>query len=103
MAALDVSHEGHRDRSGDLVLDCKDIFDVPVITLGPDLATGARLDQLDRHSDSIAELAQAAVCYIGDSQDPADLAGRGISAAKAEGRVARDDKELPIARQLRDD
>src|SRR5208282_2311958 len=78
---------------GDLVLHRKNIGEVAVIALGPEMPAGRRLDQLRGHPHSIAGLAHAAFKHVAHAQLAPDLFHVDRAALEGEARVARDDEQ----------
>ena len=54
-------------RLGDLVLHGKDVSEIAVVTLGPDMLAALGFDQLRSDADAIAGFAQAAFEHIADT------------------------------------
>jgi hypothetical protein len=53
-----------RYRLRDLILDRKDVYEVTVVTLGPDMIAGLCLDKLGGDTDAVTGLAQAAAMLL---------------------------------------
>jgi hypothetical protein len=64
---------GYRYRFGDLVLRREDVGEIAIVTLGPVVVAGLRLDQLRGHPDAVAGLAQAAFEHIAHTELEPDL------------------------------
>lgn len=70
---LDPAEEGRGDRRCDFILDSENVFDLPVVALGPDVGFGLAVDELDGHSDPVHRLAHAALDNVVDSEFTGDL------------------------------
>ena len=78
------------DRAGDaidnLVLDLKQVSYVAVITVGPEVVTSLRLDQLGGHPDSASHPAQASLENVANAKLASNLPnGRGASLVREAG------------------
>ncbi len=56
------------DGGGDLVLDGEDVGELAVVALGPDVAVGRGVDQLDGDAHPVAGLAHAALDHVLDAE-----------------------------------
>ena len=65
---LDPAGQGGRDGGGDLVLDGEDVGELAVVALGPDVAVGRGVDQLDGDAHPVAGLAHAALDHVLDAE-----------------------------------
>src|SRR6185436_3556457 len=61
------------DAEGDLILEREDVAERAIVSLGPDMGTGRRLDELASDADAVASLAQAAFEHVPDAEFAADL------------------------------
>jgi hypothetical protein len=71
----------------------KNVGEVAVVTLGPDMLAGLRLDQLCSDAESVAGLAQAAFEHVTHAQFAPDLFHIDRAARGSEGRVGGDHKQ----------
>ena len=98
-----MSGEDRDDRAGNLILDCKDIFELSIVSFGPTVGAGRGIDELRRDADAIAGAADAAFEDVTDAKLATDLPDVRRLAFVLEARVAGDDEQLGEARQLGDD
>jgi hypothetical protein len=56
-----VAAQGTRDAPGDVILHRKDVVELPVETVRPSVVAGCHLNELHRHTQAIAGLANAAL------------------------------------------
>src|SRR5262249_1742892 len=56
------------DRRGDLVLEVEDVFHDAVVSVGPDMLAGLRIDELTGDAHAIAALAHAAFEDVADAE-----------------------------------
>ena len=63
-----------RDRLGDFALNGKDIGQVPIVGLGPDMRVVAGIDQLRDHPDTITRALHATFHDVRDPELLTDLA-----------------------------
>ncbi len=56
--------EGRHNVPGDLILHREDIFQHPVIALGPQVRAGRRVDELGRNADPLGRFAHTALQHI---------------------------------------
>src|ERR1051325_7430055 len=54
-------HYGHCDRLSNFVLNCKNVGQIPVIRLGPDVLTGAGLYRLGANAGAITGFSQTSL------------------------------------------
>jgi len=71
---------------GDLVLHCKDVGEIAVVALGPDMVADLGLDQLRSDADPIAGFTQAAFEHISHTQLASDLFHIDREASVGQGR-----------------
>ena len=100
---LDASRQGRDHRCGHLVLDCEDVRKLAVIAVGPDMAIGFGIDELDGDAHPIARLAYAAFDQIVDRKLLGDLFHVDRLALVSGRGIAGDDQEISEARELGDD
>src|SRR5712692_2494910 len=84
---------------GDLVLHRKDVREIAVVALGPDVVAGFGLDQLRGDADAVAGFTQAAFEHVAHAKLAPDLAKVRGFALVGKARIAGDDEE---PRQPRD-
>jgi hypothetical protein len=96
---------GNSDRHSlsDLVLQRKDVGEIAVVALGPDVLASLGLDQLRSDADAIAGLAYAAFEHIAHTELAPNLLHIDRAALVSEAGVARDDEQRGIAGQRGDD
>ena len=80
----------------------KDVGEVAVITLGPNVVAGRGFDQLSSDTDAVAGFTQAAFEHVAHAQFAPDLANLDRAALVGEAGVTRDDEQRRIARQCGD-
>ena len=99
----DRAHErvGHVPR--DLLLHREHIREVAVVPGGPDVCVGGGIDEIDRHPDTVAGVADRALNDVADAQSVCDLTESEMAAFQRLGRRSRDDLEAPDLRKLPDD
>jgi hypothetical protein len=95
-------HSGH-DALRDVVLDREDVLQLPIVSLGPDVVAGFRVDQLARDANAPARGPDAAFQHVAHAQGARDLAYVDCRTPVNEGRVAGDDEQPAQTRQRRDD
>ena len=61
------------DRPGDFVLDGKDVFEVAIVTLGPDVFVVDGVDQLCGDAHPVAGAPHAALDHVAHAESFADL------------------------------
>ena len=83
-----------------IVLDGKDVLQGSVISLGPEMGAGGDLDELDRYTDLLPRLADAALDEVGGAEGLADRAHVHALVSEGKGRVAGNHEELPEAGEL---
>ena len=88
------------DSAGELVLNCEDVRQVPVVTLGPDVAAAASVDQLGGDPDPLPHLANASFEDMGHTELAGDLAHVDGLPLELEGCVPGDDFERRHFRQI---
>src|SRR5687768_2571403 len=97
-APLLVGGQLHRERSDDLprdlVLQGEDVRQVAIVTIGPKMPAGCRIDELRGYPYPVAGPADAALDDILHPQLRPDLLDLHGSALVGEGGVARDHKQL---------
>ena len=81
-----------RRRFGDFVLHRKDVGEIAIVTLGPDMLAALGLNTLRGDANAIAGFAQAAFEHIAHTKFAADLLHVDRTALVGEGRIARDDE-----------
>ena len=74
-------------RSDDFVQDDIQIVGVPIVTLGPDVPTAGRVDELSGHLDVAVDPARAPSYNKPDAKFVAELAESGRSFLKSESRI----------------
>src|SRR5262245_66161676 len=85
-----------------LVLDGKDILEVSVVVLGPEVAPSIGFDELGRYSDTVASAPHTALQNVAYAQFASDPAYVDRLALVLEAGVAGDDEQLGKPRQLGD-
>jgi Tetratricopeptide repeat len=103
LVAFDCRQDRGRDAHGDLVLHCKNIRQVAVVALRPQMPASRCLDQLHRDPHPIADLAHTAFEDIAHAEVAADLPYVDRLALVGEGRIASDDEQPARFRQQGDD
>ena len=94
---LDAAGQRGRDRGGDLVLDGEDVG-AAVEALGPDVAVGQGVDQLDGDAHPVARLAHAALDHVLDAELLRSTAGTRTGLPLwTKARVARDHEQIAKA------
>ena len=78
--------QGIHDRPGDFVLDCKHVFELPVVGFRPELIAAVDVDELHGDPDSVASLPDAAVEQRPDAELLASLPDIDILALECERR-----------------
>ena len=78
------------DAARDLVLNGENVVERPIEPLRPQVAPAGGVDQLRRHPDPLAGLANAAFKHVADAKLARDIGDRHGAAFEDEGRVARD-------------
>src|SRR5262249_6367351 len=92
-----------RNACGDLVLHDKDVGEIAVVALGPDVRARERVDKLGRDPYPVAAPAYAAFEDIADAQFAPDPFHIDALALVGEARIARDDEQPTDAREGGDD
>src|ERR1700730_10294683 len=95
---------GNRDRCClcNVVLHHKNVGEVAVVTLGPDMLASLGLDQLRGDADAVGGLTEAAFEHVAYTQFAPDLLHVDGAGLAGEAGVAGDDEQRGIARQSRD-
>lgn len=91
------------DRGGHLVLDGEDVFELPVVAFGPDMAIRRTVDQLHADADAVARFAHAALHHVLHAEIARGLPHVDRLALVFECGVAGDDEQVAKSRQLGDD
>ena len=91
------------DVAGDLVLDLEDVFQVPVVALGPDMTAGAGIDELGGDPDALPGAAHGALDDVVGAEFRRQLADVGRAALVGKGGVARDHVEPAVLGERGDD
>ena len=91
------------DLGGHLVLDGKDVGEVAVVALRPEVPAGIGIDQLRRDPHPVAGAADAALEHGADAEFASDGADIDVLALVDEARVARDDHQPADFGQVGDD
>ena len=102
-ARCQVQLERVHDLSRELVLNVKDVGQLAVESICPDMSAGERIDQLRRHPDAVSRLSHAALEHIADAEIARDLGNEHRLVLVGEGRVASDHVQLGQFRQVGDD
>jgi len=103
LGTAQLRHQLADDIASDLVLNGKDIREIPIEPFGPDMDVVGRIDKLCRHPDAVPRFADAAFQYIANAQlfgDAPDV-WRGTLVLKR--RIASDDEERADTRLPGDD
>ena len=87
----------------DIVLEGKDIREVPIEALGPEMAAGRPVGQLRGYANSASRLPHAAFQDISDLQPAGQLIDLDRPALEAEGRAPGDDEDGRHLREVGDD
>src|SRR5215467_252455 len=87
------------DARSDLVLKIENIFQWPVEAIGPQMRSGARVDQLSGDADSTSALAHRALEHVTDTKFAADPLHIDVLALVGEGRIAGDYEQPVDARE----
>ena len=85
------------------ILQLEQVVDPALEALGPQMRGSLRIDQLARDADPAAGPAHAAFEDVARPEVAADLLHVDRPALVGEGRVARDDEQVAVVRQGRDD
>ena len=100
---LDTAGKRRDDDPGHLILDGEDVLELAVVSLGPDMPVGLRVDELNGDADAIGDLAHASFENVVHIEFTRDLLHLYRLPLVDEGRIARDDEQIAEARQLGDD
>ena len=100
---LDAAAQRRDDGRRHLVLDGKDVLQLAVVALRPDMRLGLAVDELHGDAHAIRRLAHAAFDHVVDAEVPRDLLQLHRLALVHEHGVAGDDEQVAEARQLGDD
>ena len=95
--------QGHDDPAGDLILQGEQLGHVPVVTLGPQVVSGQRVDKLGADAHLVGRLLDAALKHVADPQVLGHLLYFYRLVLVDEGRVAGDDEEARGLGERRDD
>ena len=76
-----------------IILNRKDISELAVVALGPDMSSGGGLDQLRRHPHAVGSLAHTAFQDIPHTEFSADILDRSRLAFVGEARIAGDHEQ----------
>jgi hypothetical protein len=87
----------------DLVLDRENVFQHPVVALGPNLIAGAGIDQLRGDSDALSPFADGPVEHVAHAELLTHLFQVDRLALEDEAGITGDDHEPPVPREGRDD
>src|SRR5262245_31928694 len=98
-ARLDDPDDGLRDP----VLELEDVFQYAVISVGPEMGTGVRLDELFGDAQAIAALAHAPLEHVANAELAPDLLDVDDLALVGEARIPRDHEQPVDTRQAGDD
>src|SRR5205807_3486151 len=88
------------DATSDLVLYGEEIPDIVVETLRPKMRVGCRINKLRIDPDLVPRAPDTPLEHIPHPKLAADLLGVDALVFVREGRVARDDQNMPQARQI---
>ena len=77
------------------ILQIEYVLDLALETLGPDMRRGRGVDELPGDADARARLAHAAFQHVAHAKLAADLLHVDGAALVGEGRIARDDEDVP--------
>ena len=94
-----VGDRGH-DRAGNFILKRKDIDEIAVIAIGPQMLTGNGIDQLRGDANAVAGLSDRTLENNAHAKRLADLADIDRPSAKNERGVSRDNEQRLVAGQL---
>ena len=86
---FDSSHQSRGYRTRHLFLYCKDILEVSIVALGPDVVPRTRLDQLCCNSHVVAGPADAAFEHVANTELIADFPDVSWLSFVCEGGMAR--------------
>ena len=82
------------DSLRDIVLHREQVFDRPVVALGPDVAAGGGFDELGGHANPLADRLDAALKNIFHAEVATDLADVDRLALIDRGGIASDDEKV---------
>src|SRR5215472_10345754 len=99
----DCWSNGNRHRLCDLVLQCKDVGEIAIVALGPDVLASLSLNKLGSNTDAVTGSAQATFKHVAHAQLASDLLHVDSATFVAERGVAGDHEQRRIARQRGDD
>ena len=99
----DFGFDGANDLAGQVILDGKNISEVPVIAFAPNVNAGFRFDQLCGQAHAGADLAHAAFQNIAHPEFAGDFPEAGSAVAEHEARVPGNHLKPAVMRQGRDD
>jgi hypothetical protein len=98
-ARFDARGYGRRD----LVLHLEHLFEGAVILLGPDQSPSLGFNQVNRDTELLTELADAALHDVVRAELPTDVSNITTAALEGEGGVARNDEQRAVLGQEGDD
>ena len=73
---VEVWRDGHHDAASQFLLHLEDVFQHPVVLLGPQMIAGERVDQLGGDANAAGRLADAALQQVAHAEfaaHPADV------------------------------
>ena len=100
VAPAEVERQGGDDLAGHVVLHRKDVGEVAIEALRPEMAVIGGVDELGSDPNPIAGFANASLEHISDAERLADLLDGNGPALEREGGIAGDDEELRKLRQV---
>ena len=99
----DSRSDGPGDRQRDLVLHCKYVGQITVVTLRPNVVAGLGVDELRGHANPLAAPAHAAFQHVAHAEFAPDLLHVDRIALVGEAGIAGDDEQRTAAGQFGDD
>ena len=103
LSRFDTTGQRGCDRRSHLVLNREYVIQLPVIFVCPDMSVIRRVDELNRHAHPVADLADASFHEVLGAKLFGDFAHIHRAILVNEAGIARDDEQLVVARQFRDD
>ena len=100
---FDPAGQDSDDGGGDLILNVKNIRELAVVAIGPDVLVGAPIDQLDDHPNAVSGFSDASLEQIVGAELAGDTAEVNGLTLVFERRVAGDDEKAAKTGKLRED
>ena len=100
---VEVGLDGGDHVSSDLILDIKDVAQLAIVSLGPDMLTRRRVDQLPCDADASSRSSNTTLKDVANPKLSSHISNIDGSTLVGKGRVSCDNEEPAQARKCRGD